>query len=115
MAFKNVDDYIAKAPPQTQAMLRELRKTIKTAAPLAEEKISYQMPYYDYRGRLVYFGGYKNHVGLYVMSDARQALGDELKDYQTSKATLHFPIDQPLPVSLINKIIKIQVAANENR
>ncbi len=115
MAFKNVDDYIAKAPPQTQAMLKQLRKIIKTAAPLAEEKISYQMPYYDYRGRLVYFGGYKNHIGLYVMSAARENLGSELKGYQTSKATLRLPLDQPLPVALIKKIIKAQVAANENK
>jgi len=111
--FKDVDDYIAKAPTQTQRMLREVRTIIKETAPEAEEKISYQMPYYSYQGRLIYFGGYKNHVGMYIMSDAREALKSELKEYQTSKATLHFPVGQPLPVSLIKKIIKIQMAANE--
>ncbi len=113
--FQTVDEYIEMAPAESQAMARQVRQLIKEAAPKAEEKISYQMPYYGYNGRLIYFGAYKNYIGLYVMSGAREALKEELEPYITSKATLHFPLDKPLPASLIKKIIKAQVAANTSK
>ena len=115
MVYKNVDDYIAKSPLATQAMLKQLRKIIQESAPQSEEKISYQMPYYGYRGRLIYFAGQKDYVGLYVMSPAMQILHRQLKEYQTSTSTLKFPVGKPLPVTLIKKIIKAQVAANDKK
>jgi uncharacterized protein YdhG (YjbR/CyaY superfamily) len=111
--FKDVGEYIASMPTQTQPMLQQVRQIIKENAPEAEEKISYGMPYYGYHGRLIYFGGFKTHVGLYVMSNAREALAKEIKPYQISLATLHFPLDQPLPAELIKKIVTAQVKANE--
>lgn len=96
-------------------MLKQVREIIKGAAPDADERISYQMPYYDYYGRLIYFAGYKTYVGLYIMSDARDALEKELEPYKTSKATYKFPVDNKLPVNLIKKIVKTQAAANRKR
>ena len=93
-------------------MLRELREIIKQTVPEAEEKISYQMPYYDYHGRLIYFGGFKEHVSVFVMTATREALHDEIQDYLTSKSTLKFPVAEPLPVELIVKIIRTQARFN---
>lgn len=115
MVYQDVDDYINQAPVDTQAMAQQLRQIIKKTVPKVTEKLSYGMPYYSYHGRLVYFGAYKNYVGLYVMFDSRQALENEIKPYQSSKATLHFPVEKPLPIQLIRKIIKIQARANETR
>jgi len=113
MTYKDVDDYIDKAPPEVQMMLRQIRTIIKESAPEAEEKISYGMPYYGYHGRLIYFAGYKEYLGLYVMSEARLALQDELEKYRTSKATYKFPVGKPLPAALIKKVITTQAAANK--
>ncbi len=110
---QTVSEYIENAPPQIQEKARQLREIIKKTAPKAEEKLSYGMPYYSYHGRLIYFGLFKHHIGLYVMNEAREALSNELKPYHVSKATLHFSIDKPLPVGLIKKIVKAQVIANE--
>ena len=110
--MQTVDEYIAAAPEPARAMAAQVRQIIKQTAPEAEEKLSYDMPYYAYRGRLVYWGAYKNYIGLYVMSPARDELKDEIEPYRQAKATLHFPLDQPLPVELIAKIIAVQYAAN---
>ena len=101
---KDVDAYIAAAPKEAQPHLRQLRQVIKAAAPRAEEKISYGMPFYEYRGRLIYFAGYKNHVALYPAQDFKG-----LERYQTAKATLRFPLDAPLPVAKIRNLIKARV------
>jgi|SRR5215471_12234350 len=108
-----VAKYIADAPAPARKMLRELRAAIRAAAPGAEEKLSYGMPYYSYHGRLIYFAGFKNHIGLYVMGAARNAYAKELKKYQISKATLHFPVGSPLPLGLVKKLVRFQ--ARENR
>lgn len=110
---KNVDQYIADAPDDVQGKLKELRKIIKTIAPDAQEKISYGMPYYGYKGRLVYFAYAKHHIGLYAMPPAIEGFGDELKKYQTGKATIRFSLDEELPVSLIKKLIRAGVKRNE--
>jgi uncharacterized protein YdhG (YjbR/CyaY superfamily) len=110
-----VDDYIADAPEDAQEKGRELRKIIKQSAPHAEERLSYGMPYYGYFGRLVYFGLFKDHVGLYVMSEAREALKDQIKPYHVGKATLHFALDKPLPAALIHKLITTQAKANAEK
>jgi len=99
-----VDAYIAAAPKKTQPMLRQLRQTIRAAAPMAEERISYRMPFYDYKGRLVYFAHHPTHIGLYPSGDAKG-----LEKYLTEKATLSFPLDEPLPLDRIRKLIEERV------
>ena len=115
MKPKTVDEYISSAPRETQVKLRELRQTIQETAPHAEEKLSYRMPYYGYKGRLAYFAYAKNHVGLYVMppiiEDHKEALGA----YVTAKATIQFPLDKKLPIPLIKKLIKAGIKNNEEK
>ena len=94
-------------------MLRRLRELIRAAAPKAEEKISYGMPFYEYHGRLVYFAGYKNHVGLYAALPADSKYSSELKKYMSAKSSLRFPLRDPLPVKLLEKVVKNRVRENE--
>ena len=106
-----VDKYIAAAPKAAQPLLRELRALIKKNAPDAEERISYQMPYYHLHGRLVYFAVHKNHVGLYALGQTHEAAG--LQRYVASKGTLQFPFDEPLPAEKIARLIRKRVWENE--
>ena len=94
-------------------MLRQIRRVIRAAAPKAEERISYGIPFYEHHGRVVYFAGYKNHVGMYVIGRAKITYAKELKRYMTSQATVRFPIGHPLPVTLIRKLVKARVKENE--
>ena len=110
--MKTVEDYIAAAPPDARRMLRQFRSAIRSAAPKAEEKISYGMPYYAYHGRLIYFAAFKSHVSLYVMGSARKTYAKEMKKYQTSKATLRFPIGTAIPVALVKKLVRARVKEN---
>jgi uncharacterized protein YdhG (YjbR/CyaY superfamily) len=113
---KAVDAYIAAAPKATQPMLRQLRQAIKSAAPKAEEKLSYRMPYYAYHGRLIYFAAHKNHVGMYpIIGREKELYAEELKPYMAEKATLQFPIGQPLPIVLVKRIVKERAKENEER
>lgn len=115
MRVKTVDEYIASAPPEVRPKLQEIRKIIKSAAPKAEEKISYAMPYYGYNGRLAYFSYAKSHVGLYVMPPVVQDHKKELEGYSTATATVRFPLNEELPVKLIEKLVKAGVANNDAR
>jgi len=120
MALKSgsaaVDAYIAAAPRTVQPMLRELRQAIKSAVPKAEEKISYQMPFYAYHGRLIYFAAHRNHVGLYpIIGREKDLYAKELKPYLQEKATLQFPIGKPVPVELVKKIVQQRAKDNEAR
>lgn len=108
-----VDKYIAKAPIALQERLKEIRKTIKSVAPKAEEKISYGMPYYGYKGRLAYFAYFKNHIGLYLTPPITKMFKKELKDYETHMATIRFPHDKKLPITLIKKLVKARIKLNE--
>ncbi len=112
---KSVDEYIATAPKEVQGKLKELRSAIRSTAPGAQEKISYGMPYYGYKGRLAYFAYAKHHIGLYAMPPIVDDHKNELKKYQTSKATSRFPLDEKLPLALIKKLIKTQVKKNEKK
>ena len=107
--------YIEKAPPDARRMLRQFREAIRAAAPKADEKISYGVPYYGYHGRLIYFAAFRKHVSLFVMSDARKRYAKEIEKYQVSKATLQFPIGTRVPVALVKKLVKAQARANEAR
>lgn len=111
-APKNTDDYISQFPEKQQAALEQIRKTIKAAAPAAEEVISYQMPAYKQNGMLVYFAGYENHIGVYPTPSAIEAFKKELAVYKGAKGSVQFPIDQPLPIGLIKKIVRFRVKEN---
>ena len=110
--FVSIDEYIAAFPEEIQKILEELRATIKAAAPEAQEKISYQMPAFALKGNLVYFGAYKNHIGFYPTASGIQAFKNELSVYEGAKGTVRFPIDKPLPLDLISRIVKFRVAEN---
>jgi uncharacterized protein YdhG (YjbR/CyaY superfamily) len=107
-----IDEYIAAFAPEVRSILEKIRATIKKAAPEAEEKISYQMPAFTLKGDLVYFGAFKKHIGFYP------PLRDEKLRRQTSiyageKGNLRFPLDKPIPYTLISKIVKVRVKENQ--
>jgi len=110
--FKNIDEYIADFPDATKKMLTQIRFTIKDAAPKAEEAISYGMPAFKFNGVLVYFAGYKNHIGFYPTGSGIAAFKEELSGYKCSKGTAQFPLDKRLPLGLIRKIVKHRVKEN---
>jgi uncharacterized protein YdhG (YjbR/CyaY superfamily) len=108
-----VDAYIAAAPKAVQPMLSELRQAIKSAVPKAEEKLSYRMPFYAYHGRLIYFGAHKTHVGMYpIIGREKDLYAKELKPYMAAKATLQFPIGQPIPIALVKKVVRERAKEN---
>src|SRR3989344_6455070 len=107
--INDVDEYIANTPKAIQGKLKELRAVIRKTAPKAEERISYSMPYYGYKGRLVYFAAFKNHIGLYLPPPIIEEHQQELKDYGTSKSAVRFPFDKKLPVALIKKLVKARM------
>ena len=110
----NVDDYLAKVPEGERAALEELRKTIKAAAPNAEEIISYQIPTFTLNGPLVAFSAATNHCSLHLMSPAlMDRIKDDLKPYDTTKATIRFPPSQPLPAALVKELVLARIAENE--
>jgi uncharacterized protein YdhG (YjbR/CyaY superfamily) len=111
----NVDEYIAQFPANVKTTLEKLRKGIKTAAPNAEEVISYMMPAYKYHGMLVYFAGYKNHIGFYPGAAGIAAFKDKIAVYKNAKGSVQFPIDQPLPLGLITEIVQFRVKQNEEK
>ena len=108
----SVDEYIANFPEDAQKLLKELRATILKSAPKAEETISYQMPAYKLGGALVYFAAYKKHIGFYPGASGVKHFEKEISDYKNSKGAIQFPIDQPLPLKLIEKIVKFRVKEN---
>ena len=110
---KNVDEYIAQAPKEVQEKLQELRAVIKFTAPNAEERISYGMPYYFYKGRLVYFQLWKKHIGFYVPTPVVEKHKSELQGYETTNATIHFPLNDKLPLDLIKKLVEARVRKND--
>lgn len=109
----NIDEYLAALSDDKRAALEKLRKTIRAAAPKAEECISYGLAAFRQNGMLVGFGATSKHCAFYLMSgstvDAHQ---DELKDYDTSKGTIRFQADKPLPVALVTKLVKARIAEN---
>jgi uncharacterized protein YdhG (YjbR/CyaY superfamily) len=108
----SIDEYIDAFPEDMQKTLRGLRSTIRASAPDAEEKISYQIPTFTLKGNLVHFAAYQKHIGFYPTSSGIRAFKRELAAYELSKGTVRFPIDKPLPLKLISKIVKYRVAEN---
>jgi uncharacterized protein YdhG (YjbR/CyaY superfamily) len=115
-APKNIDEYIAAFPNDVQEILEQIRMTIRTAAPDAEETISYQMPTFMLRGKyLVYFAAYKKHIGLYPAPTGIAEFEEELSLYGAGKGTLRFPLDKPIPLDLIARIVKFRISENLNK
>lgn len=112
MKAKDVDEYISMFPDNIQELLREMRATIKEAAPEAEEVISYQMPAYKFYGMLIYFAAFKNHIGLYPGVSGIDTFKDELSVYKEAKGSVQFPFNKPLPLDLIARIVKFRVTEN---
>lgn len=107
--MNDIDTYIAGFPKDTQKLLEQIRSTIRKAAPKAEEVISYKMPAFRQHGILVYFAGYKNHIGFYPTSSGIATFKNELSIYKGAKGSVQFPLDKPLPLGLISKIVKFRV------
>jgi uncharacterized protein YdhG (YjbR/CyaY superfamily) len=111
----NIDEYIAGFPKDVQKQLEEIRATIRKAAPDAEEGISYAIPTFKLSGNLVHFAAFKNHIGFYPAASGIQAFKKELSGYEGGKGTVKFPLDEPLPLALIAKIVKFRVKDNLER
>jgi len=112
---KTIDEYIAGFPHDVQQILGKIRKTIKTAAPEAEEAIKYQMPTFTLRGNLVHFAAFKKHIGLYPTPTATEKFRQELSVYEGGKGSVRFPLGKPIPYSLISRIVKFRVKENLER
>ena len=107
-----IDAYIASFPEHIQALLQALRAAIRAAAPDAEEKISYQMPTFALHGNLVHFAAHPHHIGFYPAPSGIAAFAEELAPYKSSKGAVQFPLDQPLPLDLIRRIVEFRVEEN---
>jgi len=108
-----VEEYLKALPEKERTVLSVLRKTIKATAPKADEVIGYGMPGYKYHGMLVYFAAFKNHCSFFPGSSMLEQFGEEVKKYKTSKGTLQFTVDKPIPASLVKKIVKERMKQNE--
>lgn len=111
---QTVPQYIADFPKEVQRLLKEVRATIRKAAPTAEEMISYGIPTYKLNGNLVHFGGYAKHIGFYPGPPAMIAFKKELSEYKTSKGAVQFSLDKKIPVALIAKITRHRVKEQKN-
>ncbi len=110
---KTIDEYIAMYPPEVQKKLQQVRETIHVAAPEAQETISYKMPAFTLDGNLVYFAAFAKHIGFYPIPSGMEAFKQELSRYKQGKGSVQFPLDQPLPLELIRRIVLFR--AEENR
>ncbi|REH01639.1 iron chaperone [Flavobacterium aquicola] len=114
--YKSVDEYIKTFPNEVQLILEKVRKTIIEKAPEAVESISYGMPAYKTNGKpLVYFAGYKKHIGFYATPTGHSEFANELSNYKQGKGSVQFPIDHPIPYWLIEQIVIFRVKENEER
>ena len=111
-AVNNIDEYIERFPENVQKLLRQMRTTIRNAAPEAGETINYAVPTFTLNGNLVHFAAFKNHIGFYPAPEGIEAFKKEVAQYEAGKGSLQFPIDQPLPLALVTKIVKFRVKQN---
>lgn len=109
-AYKSTDEYIAGFPKEVQAILQKVRQTIKKAAPGAQEKISYNIPTFTLDGAyLIYFAGYKKHIGIYPVPVGTADFNKQIAGYVTGRGTVQFPLDRPIPHGLITKMVKFRI------
>ena len=114
--FTSMDEYIASFPEDVQKILEELRRTIQAAAPEAEETISYNIPTFTLNGKyLIYFAGWKNHISIYPIPTGSEAFNKQVSKYVEGKGTLKFPLNKPIPLTLITKMVKLKVTENLKR
>jgi|SRR5579859_4042801 len=115
-APKSVEEYLARVPEPARSALNKVRAAIRSAVPReATETISYGMPAFKHRGVLVWFAAFKDHCSFFPTASVIAAFQKELKGYPTSKGTIQFPTDKPLPVALVKKLVKARVAQNESK
>jgi len=115
-ACATVEDYFSRLDGPTRRRLAQMRAAIRAAAPKeATETISYRIPCFKYKGMLVWYAAFAKHCSLFPRAEVIEQFKNELKGYSTSKGTIHFPHDKPLPIALIKKIVKARVAQNEGR
>ena len=107
-----IDEYISGFPEEIQKLLEQVRTTIRQAAPEAEEAIKYAMPTFVLNGNLVHFAAFKNHIGFYPVPSGIEAFKKELSVYKGAKGSVQFPLDKPMPLELIAKIVKFRVVEN---
>jgi uncharacterized protein YdhG (YjbR/CyaY superfamily) len=112
---ENIDDYISAFPPDVQMLLEKVRKTVQKAAPKAKEVISYGMPAFEQNRKLVYFAGYKNHIGFYPTASGIANFQKEIQGFKNSKGAIQFPLNKPLPLDLISRIVKFRVAETDQK
>ena len=111
-ATKEIDTYIASFPEDVRAVLEKIRKTIRKAAPNAEEIMNYGIPTFTLEGNLVHFAGFKNHIGFYPAPSGIEKFKKELSKYDGAKGSVQFPLDKPIPYDLISKIATFRVKEN---
>jgi uncharacterized protein YdhG (YjbR/CyaY superfamily) len=109
---KDIDSYIRRYPEKTQALLTAMRQTIQKAAPKAEETISYVMPTFRLNGNLVHFAAFTHHIGFYPTASGIAAFKAELASFKSSRGAVQFPLDRPLPLGLVRKIVQFRVKEN---
>ncbi|KNZ40801.1 hypothetical protein AKG39_15740 [Acetobacterium bakii] len=113
--FESIDEYINQFPNEIQEKLTQLRETIQSAAPQAQEKISYQMPTFYFHGNLVHFAAYKNHIGFYPTPAGIEKFHKQLTAYKHAKGSIQFPMDEPLPLDLIAEMVRARIVENERK
>lgn len=110
--FQTIDEYISAFPEDVRSRLQTVRQAIKEIVPEAEEMIKYQIPTFTLHGNLVHFGAFKHHIGFYPTSSGTKTFERELSPYKTAKGSIQFPMDRPLPLPLIRRIVKFRVKEN---
>lgn len=112
ITFNTIDEYIMQFPAEVQEILKNLRQVIKEAAPMAEERMSWQMPTFYLKGNLVHFAAHKKHIGFYPAPTGIEAFKEQLSEYKGAKGSVQFPLNKPMPYELIREIVKFRVAEN---
>lgn len=116
VAPSNVDEYLAGVPEPARSTLSKVRAAIQSALPPeATETISYRIPAFKYKGSLLWFAAFKDHCSLFPGASVIEAFKNELKDFHTSKGTIHFPVDKPPSAALLKKLVKARIAENERK
>jgi len=114
-APQTIDEYIAGFPPAVQKILQKIRRTVRKAAPDAEETIKYQMPTFTLKGNLVHFAAFQKHIGFYPAPTGIEQFKQELSVYEGGRGSVRFPLDQPIPFDLIRRIVRFRVKENLER
>ena len=114
MKPKTIEEYIGSAPAEVQERLWQLHETIRAAAPGASEALKWSMPAYSYQKILVTFAVFKKHIGFYPMPSAIKSFAKELKNFRTAEGSVQFPLEKPLPISLIKKIVRFRVKESKD-